>query len=192
MAALAAVACGCVGTTARGVAPSGEALRVQARRQLTTHQGSVVVGQVELRGAGGQPGGSAVLTRPVQTVETRIVLDYYQGTTRLDEEDFFRIAGDARAYAELRDYRRSGARLGTAGAYLMLGGLAGLVAGLAAYDDGHAGRSQAVVAASLVVAGLGGPIFSLGKSALDTSPYFSVERAERAAAHYNAHSERRP
>ncbi len=198
---------GCVTLPTVGTPATGERLGVRSFTETYSVTEQVKVGEVRHYNASG----STVGTSSVYADQTRLVSEtkfrHYQGDSQVDEQDFFRIAGDVQAEQKVIDYRRNSVLLNKIGwsavgvGAVML--VVGLVVNAASARTDEYGRSTSPGAGGLIVSTLGAVIggsgFYLSYYASNrVSPDFPVNhvsRAQVAAGQYNAAlqtEERRP
>ncbi len=108
---------------------------------------------------------------------------YRQGVEPIDEQDFYRIAGDREAADDIRAYRDHGVWENRIGMVLALIGVGALVA-FAADDDPSAREVAVPLILTLPVGGITAAIGSARTSKERIEPEW---RAEEAAARYDAH-----
>ena len=96
---------GCATNPATGIAASGQPLGIKTEAEHVAWREQQKVGEIQFVDAAGNNAGSASAyqTRVVNAVK----LHWWptQGGTVIDDQDFFRIARDDRAVAEIEDYR---------------------------------------------------------------------------------------
>jgi hypothetical protein len=126
---------GCATMPLTGVQPSGERLGIQNDVITTSHTEKQKVGEVQYKDSYGQSYGSASVYQDVEVREHQEVWYPAQGEQRIDEEDFFRIAGDEAAAKEAREYRETGVLMNRIGLGLLAGGLATVLGGKALNAD---------------------------------------------------------
>lgn len=119
----AAVLLGCAANPATGLRASGESLGLRIKTESFSYTQREKVGTVEYRTATGAPNGSADIykKRTVHGVE----LDWRptQGTSVIDDQDFFRIAGDEDAERQIREQRDYARLINRVGYGLVIGGV---------------------------------------------------------------------
>jgi len=188
---LATLACATMPTT--GAAPNGEPLAVETDTKTYQYVAQEKVGEVQHRDANGQYIGSS------EVVENRVHTGSYevwtlrQGNQVVDEQDFFAIAGDAAAAAEIERTRKIGlaANYGglggaTLGGTLMLAGLSlpWLLSGGIEDPAVLVGLGGLTTVGGLLTAG--GVLATIyGRNAVEAEHHQPVERAQDAADSYN-------
>jgi hypothetical protein len=110
---------------------------------------------------------------------------FRQGDTPIDEEDFFRVAGDRDSADELHAYRRNGVIMNRIGSLLALVGVASIITFASSHDDATRARAVALTFALPI----GGIIAVMGSQRLSETQHMPSWRASEAAARYNAHLE---
>lgn len=112
----------CVANPATGVGANGQQLRLRSESGIGKEVTNDVVGESTLRDARGNE----------TTVEHRADVEhsyawhdysFFQGRSAIDEQDFYRLAGDQRSEAEVRRRRAGIYRLQRIGGSLILGSL---------------------------------------------------------------------
>ena len=106
-----------------------------------------------------------------------------QGDEPIDEQDFYRIAGDSEAADDIRAYRDHGVWENRIGALLVMIGVGALVT-FAADDDPNVREVAVPLILTLPVGGITAAIGSARTSKERVEPEW---RAEEAAARYDAH-----
>ncbi len=120
---------GCASLPATGVQATGAPLGVQTGTVIEHHQVSEKVGDVEHTDSSGRTvGRSAVYANRTVTTERDIWFPT-QGGQRIDDKDFFTIAGDREAADEVQRYREKGITMNRVGLVTAGIGIAALVGG---------------------------------------------------------------
>jgi len=172
----------CATNPATGVASNGKPLVIKDEAGTGTYVSNDVVSEDAIVDNEGNDTGLKVQRRAdVQHSYAWRQWGYYQGQDKLDEQDYYRIAEDRRAAANVASARKSGVIKQAIGAPIMLGGLA--VGGVGYYpgviDDDNTRRLVAVGAG--VVSLIGALVFYSGWSAVKNPHHVSQERAIRSA-----------
>lgn len=172
---VAAAAAGCVPNPARNVASTQEPLRLVMRSGTGTRT-------VERATGNTYDGDGNLKAQHTQFVNERFRwsdFDYYQGRQPLDEQDYFRLSRDQRAYEEVLAARRSAGRYQKLGVALTVAGIAGAVAGAVFLGDSEAALGVRVGA------GIGGSIgitaFTFGQIQMKKKHHLPLARARAAA-----------
>ncbi len=118
---------GCAVNQARGVASNGETLRVVVQNRSYSYHVKEKVGDVTHRDETGRVVGTSELTRDAVRVRRFKVWSFAQGRSPLDEQDFFRLAGDREAYELIKRRRARGIFWNRLGLGLVGAGLVGAV-----------------------------------------------------------------
>jgi len=118
----------CVPNPATDVAASGETLRVQYSTGTGTYVSNDVVSTTVHKDADGNEVGSSDTYQPTEHAYQWSDWKYFQGREELDEQDFYRIAGDQEAADKVAGIRAGAAKKMKYGAVIAT---AGIVAGLA-------------------------------------------------------------
>jgi hypothetical protein len=176
---------GCATNPATGIAASGQPLGIKTETENVAWRERQKVAEVQFVDAAGNNAGSASAyqTRVVNAVK----LHWWptQGGTVIDDQDFFRIARDDRAVAEIEDYRTRAAWLNRAGFGLFALGAGGIA--YAEHGDTES-RTMRIVGGAGVLAALTGALWIYyGYYRTRSSDHvMELERAREAANRYNA------
>ena len=108
---------------------------------------------------------------------------FRQGDEPIDEQDFYRIAGDREAADDVRAYRDHGVWENRIGAALLLIGVGALVT-FAADDDSNV---RGIAAPLMLTMPIGGITAAIGSARTSNERVEPEWRAEEAAARYDAH-----
>ena len=108
---------------------------------------------------------------------------FRQGNTPIDEQDYYRIAGDGEAATQIQRTRTRGIFYNRAGWVLAAIGLGGLFAAAVLPD---AGLRKVGYGLTLALP-IGGTMVFYGRSKAEKHPQLSGRRAREAANRYNAH-----
>src|SRR4051812_35768491 len=181
MLALAAAGTACVPNPATGVAATNGPLRVQYSSGTDTYVSNDKTGEdVTTSSSGAQ-----TVTEHFSAVEHNYHWTdwrYSQGYSELDEQDYYRIAGDDEAVREIAGIRSRAALKMKIGAPIMV---AGIVAGLAlsaiGQSSNNASLAQTGYLAGSLVAGAGGFVWYWGRSEMENRHHLKAERAEALA-----------
>jgi hypothetical protein len=181
---------GCASLPQTGVVTAtGEPLRVESGTVIDEVKVKEKVGEVtHTDGAGRSVGRSEVYADRTKLVE-REVWKTYQGARPLDDHDFFRLAGDKDAAAQIQESRETGVTLNHVGLGLLVGGVAAFVASYVVRSDDPM-SSNTFPTVLMVGGGLaataGGILTWLGLSkAKAEHPLDDRGRAMDAARNYN-------
>jgi hypothetical protein len=176
---------GCATNPATGIAASGQPLGINTETEGIAWRERQKVAEIQYVDAAGNNAGSASL------YETRVVnaikLHWWptQGGAVIDDQDFFRIARDDRAVAEIEDYRTRAKWLNRVGF-----GLFALGAGGIAYSEHRDAESTTMrtIGGVGVLAALTGALwiyYGYYRTRSDDH-VMGLERAREAANRYNA------
>jgi hypothetical protein len=146
MVALAAAA-GCATNPATGLHATGQALGVQTEAEHFAYQQQQKVGEVQYQDSAGRAAGSAGIYQTQTVHGTKIHWRPTQGGAVIDDQDFFRIAGDTGSEQEVEEYRRQGKAMNTVGWGLTLLGAGGIGA-TSAFMDETTGRGRTLAGVS--------------------------------------------
>jgi len=102
---------------------------------------------------------------------------FRQGTTPIDEQDFYRIAGDRESYDQIAHERVKGMVVNRIGVVLAIAGIASLVAGATIDTKAYPG---------VVFMPIGGIMAYWGIYTAERRPHISIDHAQQAADRYNA------
>jgi hypothetical protein len=188
-AVLAVQVTGCATLPKTGVVQAtGEPLEVVWEQQTHEYVEQVKVAEVQHRDSQGRSlGSSDVVENKLRTYTTQ---RWYpaQGKSPLDDEDFFRIAGDARAAQEVREYREVGVLYNRLGIGFVAAGGAVAIASLTLKNAPVIGKNPNVgLYSSLGLGLLGVWLYSkaIGRLNPENHPV-DANRATTAAKAYNA------
>jgi hypothetical protein len=190
---------GCASLPTTGAQANGEALGVYTGTVIEHHQVQEKVGEVEHKDAEGRSiGRSEVYANRTVTTEREV---WYptQGGQRIDDQDFFSIAGDKEAADKIQSYRESGITLNRIGLATLGAGVAAFVGGYAMMSsgavktDGSGGNSaMSGVGTGLFYGGMiampvGGILtwMGLARQSPERHPVEDVDRAMHDADRYN-------
>jgi YD repeat-containing protein len=167
----------CVGNPARGV-PSN-----QAPLRLVVESGTDNV-QVE-RAAGNtyDADGNLVAQRTEFATEQVEWNDYsyYQGAEKLDEQDFYRLSLDQRAYDEIVDARAKAHKQQMFGLPMALVGVAGATAAPLIFEDRSSPAAITTTIASSLVGAAGAYLYVKGTTTMRNKHLLPAERAAEVA-----------
>jgi len=189
---------GCAHLPKTGAESTGEPLNVEVKTETRTYVTQAKVGEVVSRDSSGRVIGTSEVyeNRVGQYDVTR--WQAFQGDAPLDDQDFYRIAGDEKTAKEIAEMRQSGVSLNHAGAVVLaIGGalaLTGIVlsgtGALSSTDsNGITTSSPAptyMLSFGMVGASVGGVLMFYGAAkAKREHPIDDPERADRVARRYN-------
>ncbi len=167
--------------------PSGEALAVVDDVVKWTTQEKVEVASVEYTDSNGGSAGKAKLYENREKVHAVNIWYPVQGRQQLSDEEFFQIAGDKDNLDRTLKLRDKGEKQQKQGQYVMMGGAAAAIVGLAlTYGAGVTPGYYLAMAGGLGVGG--GFYWSMLGARMMSKDTHAVERADadRAAQQYNA------
>lgn len=121
---------GCAHLPHTGAEATGEALDVEVNTQTYTYTTQTKVGEVVNRDSYGNVVGTAEIYENRTGFYDVRRWQAFQGEMPIDDQDFFRIAGDVEAANHIAAYRRSGVTMNRIGVGLLIGGGALALAGL--------------------------------------------------------------
>ncbi|WP_136934343.1 phage holin family protein [Polyangium fumosum] len=121
---------GCAHLPKTGTESTGEPLNVEVRTETHTYVTQAKVGEVQHRDSSGRlVGTSSLYENQVGSYDvTR--WQVFQGEMNIDDQDFYSIAGDADAAAQIADYRSTGVTMNRVGIGLAIAGGAAMLAGI--------------------------------------------------------------
>jgi hypothetical protein len=151
-----ATAAGCATNPATGLPATGQVLGVQTEAEHFATQQKQKVGEVQFQDSSGRAAGSAGIYQTKVVHGTKIHWRPTQGGAVIDDQDFFRIAGDTASEQEVQEYRRQGTAMNRVGWGLTLLGAGGIGATSAFMDEttGTGRKLAGVSALSLIVGAL--------------------------------------
>ena len=176
---------GCATNPATGIAASGQPLGIKTEAEHVAWREQQKVGEIQFVDAAGNNAGSASAyqTRVVNAVK----LHWWptQGGPVIDDQDFFRIARDDRAVAEIEDYRTRAKWLNRVGFGMFALGAGGIA--YAERGDTESRTTRIVGGAGVLVALTGALWIYYGYYRTRSSDHvMELERAREAANRYNA------
>jgi hypothetical protein len=180
-----AAAAGCATNPAKGLPATGQALGVQTESEHFAYQQQQKVAEVQYHDSAGRPAGTAGVYQTQVVHGTKIHWRPTEGGTVIDDQDFFRIAGDTGSEQEVEEYRRQGKAMNTVGWGLTLLGAGGIGA-TEAFMDTSQGRGRTldgVAALSLIVGALW--IYAGHYRVQPDHHAVELEKAREAAKRYN-------
>jgi len=178
---------GCATLPITGVQASGEPLDVQSGLVTHTWTSNDKVAEIQHKDENGNSIGKSDVYEERQ--HSAQVLEWYpqQGGIRLDDEDFFRIAGDTDAASRIRASRESGVTLNKVGWGVVAAGLAIVAGGMAMRTSPDlADGGLYLSSGGLLTASIGSMLvwWGIGKTR-DPHPINDLPYAERASRSYN-------
>lgn len=189
--ALLSSAWGCAHLPKTGTEATGEPLNVEFRTETHTYTTQAKVGEVVNRDSSGRVVGTSEVYENRTGSYDVMRWQVFQGDTRIDDQDFFRIGGDADTAREIAASRQSGVTMNRIGLGLLIGGgaaaLTGFVLGnVIKSDDGGLSPVFYLGYAGLITAGVGGTLTWIGLAkAKREHPVDDPDRANAVAKKYN-------
>jgi hypothetical protein len=196
-----ALLAGCATLPATGAPATGELLQVHAENVTHTWTSKDKVATVEHKDEHGRSIGQSDVYEDRQHSATSLEWFPQQGESRVDDQDFFAIAGDLKAAREIEDYRQNGLLMNHVGLGLVAAGVAALIGGFAANSaqssaaassgtgtsTGFSGVGYGLTLGGALLAGTGGYLtwFGIARENPAVHP-LDLDRAQVAAARYNA------
>jgi hypothetical protein len=111
----------------------------------------------------------------------------FQGNRPVSDDDFYRIAKDKQAAAEVQDSRESGVLMNRIGLGVLAAGVISVAGGFALRSDNPDNKLPTYLSyGGLVLLPVGGILTYLGLGKASTPHPLEQERAEAAAQSYNA------
>jgi hypothetical protein len=187
-AALALVLGGCATLPGIGAPMTGEPLHVESRLVTDTYSVKEKVGEVQHKDAQGRSIGTSDMYQDRLVTSHHMVWHPVQGRDGIDDQDFFRIAGDTEAEEQVRQFRETGITLNRAGLGVIAASAASLIGGVVI---SRASGGSAIGSGMLYGGAFGFSIGSvlaymgLGRVAPGVHPV-DESRARVAAHRYNA------
>jgi hypothetical protein len=187
---------GCVHMPVTGVKANGEPLTVDVQTEEHSYVGQKRVGETVHRDATGRVVGTSE-TYEDQLVKYNVTYwQVFQGQDKIDDQDFFRIAGDNQAADQIANSRSSGLAVNRVGMVLLGVGVAALGAGLVLsatqtekdeFNNDVAPTWPRYVAGGGLITGLiGGTLMWYGAASVAREhPINDPGRAKRDADKYN-------
>ncbi len=171
---------GCLSNPARGTKASGEPLRVRFDTTSGSYRAQEVVGQDTYYDSDGNAAGSVERTRAVTKRWSNTDVSFYQGDERLDEQDYYRIAGNQGAADEVAAARAQMSRdLSIGFPVAIAGALGSTLASIGTFGDSPAMRYGVATGASVI--GLFGAYFAF--RGLKTRKQKSMVESSQAIRH---------
>lgn len=178
--ATATLATGCFSNPATGLASTGEPLRLQHRSGTGSYTATEVVGEDKLYDADGNQQGSVQRTRDVRHSYDWHRTAFFQGDEEIDEQDYYRIAGDLSAAASIEHARSRASWTARSGIGLAVLGVTAMMLSFVVTDS-QAGRTGTLIVGASV-ASVGSLLAFRGRKALGITEHFPTGRAEKHAA----------
>jgi len=178
-------ALGCASNPATGVMPTGEPLRVQYNSGTGTYVAHDKVGTAVHKDDHGNQLGTTDIYRPVAHSFAWSNWKYLQGGHELDEQDFYRLAGDQAAADEVLRKRSAATTKMTIGVSVLLASVAAAVAvnQMKSHDDmttagasSSGGSKYALAACGAGILG-GGLVWYWGSGEMARKHHLAAERA---------------
>lgn len=171
-----------------GAERTGEPLAVRTEQRLHTYTERVKVGDVQHRDQQGRDIGRSEVYEDRQGISTSIAWFTTQGDSRIDEYDFYRIAGDDQTAEHVLKYRTTGLVFNRVGWGLMGGGLAGILLGAFVATNQNTQIAGGVTSLVGLAMGLAGYfLMNSGQHRLDSDAHATDPgKAYVTASRYNA------
>jgi hypothetical protein len=115
---------------ATGAVATGDPLNVVDDLKVWTTTSKEKVGETVYTDENGKEIGKGTSYADKTTVHTAQVWYLVQGPAKIDDEDFFRIAGDNDSLTRTQEMRAEAKKWNTRGKYTMIGGAVGVIAGI--------------------------------------------------------------
>lgn len=185
---------GCIHMPVTGAKRTGEPLLVDVNTQERSYVGQQRVGEVVNRDAQGRVVGTSEVYEDKVFKYNVTRWQLFQGNNKIDDQDFFRIAGDDQAADQVAAIRASGLTVNRVGIALLSVGVAALVGGAVmsatVKDDATAEPApwpRYLAGAGLITGLVGGGMMWWGASTVAREhPVNDPRRAKRDADKYNA------
>ncbi len=170
---------GCASNGATGVASNGGVLRVQYSSGIGTYVSDDVVGTDVNRDANGNEIGTTDHVEARSHSYAWSDWKYYQGRDELDEQDYYRLAGDMDAERRIAAIRTSASRKQRIGVPLAIAGYAAVaVLGTIALSSNHDTLAAVSYIGGAAAGTVGGLLWYWGYSDLDNRHLLPRSRAE--------------
>ncbi|MBL0216401.1 MAG: hypothetical protein IPQ07_21270 [Myxococcales bacterium] len=171
----------CISNPARGTAGTGQPLRVRFDTSSGTYQAQEVVGEDQYYDRDGNAAGSVQRSRAVTKRWANTDVSFYQGDDRLDEQDYFHLAGNRGAVDEIKAARAQMSRDLSIGFPVAIAGAAGsTLAAIGTFGDSKVMRFG--VSTGLTAVALAGAYFALrGMETYRKKPLLDASRAIKHA-----------
>jgi hypothetical protein len=186
LAASSLLAASCATFPVTGVPATGQPLGIHYESSTHGYMTTEKVGEVQYRGAAGENLGTAGIYQDKAVVYHRLDWVPIQGNTVISDEDFFRIAGDREAAAEVHAHDRTGKIVNRVGWAIALAGLGLIGASFAVHNRRFADEGMGVVAVGGITAYVGKGYFDADQHAVP------LGHAKAVAEAYNARLPPRP
>jgi len=177
-----AVLAACAGNPATGVESNNGLLRVQYSSGTGTYVSNDVVGTDVHRDENGNEIGSTDHLEARQHSYEWSDWKYFQGPDELDEQDFYRIAGDKDAENKVDMLRASAARKMKIGMPLMIAGYAAMIV-LSAVGKSSGNDTVASLGyiGGTAAGTIGGLVWYWGKAEMENRHHLPMSRADKDA-----------
>lgn len=168
------------------MAATGEPLLLDVTTETHTYRTQERVATIQYRSSSGAPAGRAEIYEPRVGTCTKQLWRPMQGQQILDDQDFFRIAGDRVAADEIADHRARARAFNRIGFALLGVGAGAMVFASQADQDGSSRTMATVGGAGLLTAITGGLWIYYGVYHNRSENHLlPLERARAAADRYN-------
>jgi len=192
--ALLSSAWGCAHLPKTGVEATGEPLNVEFRTETHTYTTQAKVGEVVNKDSSGRVVGTSDVYQTQTGSYDVMRWQVFQGDTKIDDQDFFRIGGDIDTAKEIAASRQSGVTMNKVGVGLLIGGgalaLAGIIGGYATSSSSSSSGINPVyylAYGGLVTVSVGGILTFVGLAKVKKEhPIEDPDRANAVAKKYNA------
>lgn len=171
--------------TTGGATATGGKLWVDHQTHVSQHVEQQKVAEAHHRDSQGNSLGTTEVFED-KVVTTRHIEWYpMQDEDRLDDEDFFRIAGDSSGLTQTQSYRRGGMAMNKVGRYALIGGIAAVAASLFVSEK-HPTLQTTLWSAGMSVGGAGWYFAWSGDRRLKPGSHgVTFSRAQQTAHRYN-------
>jgi len=173
---------GCAANPATGVASNGGPLRIRYATGTGSYVSNDVVGTDVHRDAQGNEVGSTDHVQAVQHSYQWNEWKYFQARDELDEQDFYRVAGDVQASDEVGRIRATAALKMKIGMPIMIAGVvAGLVLTSVGSSRGDSSLASLGYYGGSLVGAVGGLVWYWGDTEMKNRHHMPMSRADRNA-----------
>ncbi|MBL8610367.1 MAG: hypothetical protein JNL38_23725 [Myxococcales bacterium] len=178
---------GCASLPEPKAQPTGEPLSVREKTVHYTYQTKEKVGEVEHKDSTGRSIGKSDVYANRTHHGSYQVWSGFQGNQPVSDDDFYRIAKDERASAEIKSSREFGVTLNRVGLGVLAAGVASAAAGFALRSsDGSNTAPNILMYGGVFMVPVGGILAYLGAAKSGAEHPLDQGRAEQAASRYNS------
>ncbi len=178
---------GCASLPEPKAQPNGEPLTIREKTVHYTYQTKEKVGEVEHKDSTGRTLGKSDVYANRTHHGAYQVWSGYQGEQPVSDDDFYRIARDERATAEIKSSRELGVTLNRVGLGVVAAGVVSMATGFALRSsDGSNALPNAMMYGGVFLVPVGGILTYIGLGKASSEHPLDQSRAEQAAIRYNS------